>query len=787
MLKVIRHTLLGIIKKRPLLTSVIGGVFLWFYFCLPATLFKEPTSTVVVGKDGGLLGAKIAEDGQWRFPETDSVPYKFEQSLLMFEDQQFYYHPGFNPVAIFQAIKRNAKEGRIVRGGSTLTQQLIRLSRKGKKRTYTEKIIELIQATRLELKESKKNILRLYASHAPFGGNVVGIDMASWRYFGLPAYQLSWAESATLAVLPNAPSLIYPGKNQIRLKNKRDLVLKRLLEKEIIDSITYTLSVAETLPQKPFPLPRHAPHLIDFLEKTHKGELLRTTIDEVLQKQVNVVVKQHYEVLKQNDVHNMAVLVMDVNTRKVRSYIGNTPTTKTHQKDVDIVQAARSTGSTLKPLLYALMMDKGELLPKQLISDVPTIISGYQPKNFDEKFSGVVSADRALARSLNVPAVRLLQQYGLQRFRDEMNVFDIEGISFSADHYGLSLILGGAEASLWDLCKTYAGFSGILTNYTESSSEYYESEFVTPILLTEQKIDFGSLKKEKEFLGAGSIWATFEAMKEVNRPQEGEAWKFYDSSREIAWKTGTSFGNRDAWAIGVTRNNVVGVWVGNADGEGRPELTGLNAAAPVLFDVFNLLPDAKWFEKPYDDLKEIEICKKSGYVAGSNCPRVLNHIPVTGIWSSPCAYHTLVHLDAEKKYRVNSSCEPISDIVHESWFVLSPLQEFYYKQKNATYRSLPPFRTDCQKEGKQMMDFIFPKPNSSVFLPKDFTGKTSEVVLQIAHNHPGLKVFWYVDDRYIGTTEQFHEKAIQPSIGEHTITVVDELGNTLKRVIEIRE
>ncbi len=761
-------------------------ILLWYYFSLPKPLFQDPAATVIETRKGELLGAKIAKDGQWRFPETDSVPQKFRRCIIAFEDQQFYRHFGFNPVTMVAAIRENFKEGKIVRGGSTITQQVIRLARKGKKRTYFEKLKELILATRLELGTSKENILKLYASHAPFGGNVVGIDMAAWRYFGLPAYQLSWAESATLAILPNAPALIYPGKNQLQLLNKRNRLLKILLEQETIDSLTYELSVSEALPQKPYRLPQTAQHLLDRLSIDHHGERIQTTINVVLQKQVNRVVQQQYEILRQNEVYNMAVLVLDVDTREVLSYVGNTPTDKIHQKDVDIIQAARSTGSTLKPLLYAAMMDKGELLPEQLVSDIPTVIAGYNPRNFDESYSGAVSANRALARSLNVPAVRLLQQYGLQRFRDEMNAFHIKDVKYGADHYGLSLIVGGAEGNLWDLCKTYAGFAGTLNHYQDTSSEYFTQEFTEPIILADKSVDFGKKSNQKPVFGAGSIWLTFEAMKKVNRPEGDEAWEFYDSSKQIAWKTGTSFGNRDAWAIGVSKKHVVGIWIGNADGEGRPELTGLNSAAPVLFDVFNLLPNSEWFPAPYDDLIEMTVCTKSGFLAAGQCPVKQLYVPVSGTRTKPCPYHQLVHLDAAKQYRVNSSCEPVPNIVHESWFVLPPLQEYFFKTNNADYRSLPPYRSDCVKETQERMDFIFPKANSSVYLPKRFDGTTNEVVLKIAHTNPETRVFWYIDDQFVGVTKQFHEMPVLPSPGAHIITVLDEKGNELKRRITIK-
>ena len=775
------------IRYKPVQTAVGILLALAYYFCLPTPLFKDPTATVIEANDGTLLGAKIATDGQWRFPQMDSVPPKFETCILAFEDQQFYKHPGFNPVTIAGALFENIASGKVVRGGSTLTQQVIRLSRKQQKRTYWEKAKELILATRLELRHSKKNILNLYASHAPFGGNVVGLDMAAWRYFGLPATQLSWAESATLAVLPNAPSLIYPGKNQAQLLRKRNMLLNILLEQNKLSELDYELALQEELPQRPFALPRTAPHLLDYISQNHNGQRTQTTLQPELQRQVNAIVERHYRIQKQNEVHNMAVLVLDLNTRNVLSYVGNTSTNKEHQKDVDIIHAQRSTGSTLKPLLYATSLDKGELLPKQLVADIPTVIAGYQPTNYDETYTGAVAADRALARSLNIPAVRLLRHFGLERFRDELNTYGIKGLRYGADHYGLSLIVGGAEGSLWDLCKTYAGLGSTLKHYRTAENRYYQNEFVDPNVFARVNVAFGKSVNQKPHLGAGSIWLTFEAMKNLNRPEGDEAWEFYDSSRPVAWKTGTSFGNRDAWAIGVTRNHVVGVWVGNADGEGRPELTGLHSAAPVLFDVVNLLPRSEWFNTPYEDLDTVTTCSQSGYIATPNCPKQDQTVAYVKREYTNCPYHRQIHLSPDRKYQVNSSCESIANLIHTSWFVLPPLQAFYYQKNHADYRPLPPYRSDCRQEKLAAMDFIVPKNNSVVYVPQGIDGKKQEVILEIAHTQPESQVFWYINDTYLGMTQQFHSMAIQPDPGLYRITVLDQEGNEIHRTIEIRE
>ena len=784
-LKAFLQRIINWIKINKIKSAIAFLLLLIYYFSLPGTLFKEPYSTVIESSDGELLGAKIARDGQWRFPAQDSVPDKFKKCIVYFEDEYFYRHPGFNPVAMINAIKQNRKAGKVVRGGSTLTQQVIRLSRKGKKRTYFEKIIEVILSTRLELGYSKNEILELYAAHAPFGGNVVGLEMAAWRYFGVQSNQLSWAESATLAVLPNAPSLIYPGKNQIKLLEKRNRLLLKLNQEGVIDQQTYELSIDEPLPQKPYNLPQIAPHLLQRAAKNEEGKRIKTTIDYTLQNRVNQIAKYYYNQYKQNEVNNLAILVIDVKTRNVISYIGNSPTDNDHQKDVDIIDAPRSTGSILKPLLYAAMLDDGELLPNTLVADVPTQIAGYTPQNFNLTFDGAVPAHRALSRSLNIPSVLMLQDFGVNKFYEELQKFELKDINKSPDHYGLSLILGGAESNLWDLCRTYSNLSSTVNYFNKSHGKYRTNEFAELNYNHDFEADFGSETDQKNIIGAGSIWLTYNAMEEVNRPEGDEAWKFYDSSLKIAWKTGTSFGNRDAWAIGTNSRYVVGIWAGNATGEGRPTLTGVTSAAPILFDVFNLLPRQRWFGIPYEDLNEVEVCSLSGYLAKEGCPKIKQWVTKKGKSTRVCPYHKTIHLDKTQQFQVNSSCESVENIVTKNWFVLPPVMAWYYKGKHIEYLPLPPFKEDCLGTQTIAMDFIYPKTNSKIYLTKNFNSEIQPVIFKVAYSQREKQLFWYVDHVYKGVTKVFHEKPIIMNAGFHYITVVDESGNEITRKVEI--
>lgn len=766
--------------KKKLFYFISLVLLIWFGFCLPNPLFKTPTSTVMVDEQGRLLAAKIANDGQWRFPESDSLPDKFIKAITYFEDEYFYYHPGFNPVSIVRAFKQNISARKVVSGASTISMQTIRLSRKGQKRNVLEKIIEIFQAMRMEISYSKNEIINLYASHAPFGGNVVGLEAASWRYFGRDPTQLSWGEMTALAVLPNAPALIYPGKNQVKLKIKRDRLLNKLNKKGIIDNETCDLAKSEPLPGTPIAIPQLAPHLLNrAIKEENKGKRVITTIDYSLQRKVNTIVEDYHSVLSENEIHNIAVLVLDVKKGIVLSYIGNTNCQQANSgKDVDIITSPRSTGSILKPFLYAFMQQDGAILPHTLISDIPTQIAGYSPKNFNESFDGVVPASEALARSLNIPAVRMLREYSIEKFYTNLKKLSLHTINQPAAHYGLSIILGGAEATLWDLSNAYMGMAQTL-NGAESifNANYMKDEVNISQLLGKEKV-----------FEPGAIWNTFEALSTLNRPSQETGWQEFQSSQKIAWKTGTSFGHRDAWSIGITPGYVVGVWVGNADGEGRPGLTGTRVAAPILFKVFKHLPYKNWFQKPDWDLTKATVCKQSGYLASEICKDTRGiSISKNGLNTVTCPFHQIVKLDKEKKFRVNSNCYPVSKMQLESWFVLPPIQEWYFKRKNPFYKVLPQFKEDCTEKVFKNMDVIYPKDLTKLLIPIELNGRKGKAVFEIAHRNTDTTIFWHLDNTYIGKTKSTHRMEIDSKSGKHKMTLVDDNGETLNFNFEIMD
>ncbi len=770
--------------------AALAAFAVWFgFFALPEPLFDEPYSAVIEDRHGALLSARIADDGQWRFPPAPRVPHKFAQALIAFEDKRFRRHAGVDPLAAMRALKQNLAAGRVRSGASTITMQVIRMARENRGRTLREKAIEALVALRLELSFGKDEILALYAAHAPFGGNVVGLEAASWRYFGRGPEQLSWAESATLAVLPNAPALIHPGRNRDALQAKRDLLLDTLRRRGVIDALTWQLALAEPLPQKPVPLPDWAPHLLDRVRRERGLARARSTLDRAVQEQAWRVLDAYHRALADNGVHNGAMLVIDNRTCGVLAYVGNVgdPHGGRHESAVDVIPAPRSTGSLLKPFLHAAALQEGLILPGMLLADVPSHFAGYTPKNFDRTYEGAVPADEALSRSLNVPAVRLLRDYGASRFWALLRGMGLTGLNRPASHYGLALILGGAEGSLWDLAGMYGGLARVLDHY-DTPGRAPLNAFRPPVyLLDEEAAPPPALAAG---LRAGPVWHTMQAMTRVERPPSQGLWRMFQSSRKIAWKTGTSFGFRDAWSIGVTPRYTVAVWIGNADGEGRPGLTGIAAAAPAMFRMFRqLAPEDGWFSRPDGELRPLAVCAKSGHRATELCARrVAIRAPAAGLKARPCPYDRALFIDPAGPWRVHGDCMSPADMTRVPWFVLPPDMAWHYRRNHADYRPPPPYRGDCpppESTGDRAMTLVYPKPNARILTPVELDGGLGEAVFEVAHREPDKTVYWHLDDAYLGSTRHFHQMALRPAPGRHVLTLVDEDGVFIERAFEV--
>ena len=768
-----------------LVAVVAAGVAFWR--ALPEPLFATPTSSLLFDREGRLLSAAIAADEQWRFPPAPALPEKYRVAVIHFEDRRFPHHPGVDLIAALRALYQNLSQGHIVSGGSTISMQVIRLSRASRSRagssagsrSYGRKLLEMILALRLELRYSKREILALYAAHTPFGGNTVGLEAAAWRYFGRAPAELSWAETCFLAVLPNRPALIRTEGGRRRLVSKRDRLLHKLRRAGVIDPLTAELARGEPLPRGLRPLPRLAPHLHQTLIARGRGHGRRLTssLAAPLQERALAITARHARTAASRRIYNAAALVIDNIHFRVLAYVGNRTTEYRAERGyaIDLIPRPRSTGSVLKPFLFAAMLEEGEILPTTLVPDVPTHFGSYAPENFDRSYRGAVPARVALAQSLNVPAARMLRSYGVGRFHHLLEELGMTTLHRDAEDYGLTLILGGAEGSLWELASLYANLA------RRAAGREPREE---PALLATAP---PSPRSRRRF-GPASAWLTLEALCDATRPEGEDGWKRFARARKIAWKTGTSYGLRDAWAVGVTPRYTVAVWLGNADGEGRVGLSGLSTAAPLLFDIFSRLDPGPWFREPREDMKPVQICRDDGYLADGRCETATAWIPRHNHFAKPSPHHRLVHLDETGTRRVDSRCEAVHRMRHRTWFVLPPSQEFYYRRHSALYRPLPPVREDCAVEAARSggpIALLYPERGTTLYIPRDLRAQRSRAIFQAVHRDPDAVLFWHLDEDYLGATETFHQFPVLAEPGPHRITLVDQRGNRLERTFVI--
>lgn len=780
--------------------TVVVILLFAFVFSIPSKLFNAPTSYVLTDSDGNLLSASIASDGQWRFKNSQLLPDKFKQCIIAYEDKRFYYHIGIDPFAVCRAIRQNLVNKRKVSGASTINMQVIRLYRGAKDRNIWNKIIESVIAIRLEFSYRKESILALYAANAPFGSNVVGLEAAAWRYYGRASDRLSWGEMAALAVLPNAPSLVHPGKNRAELLRKRNDLMDRLYKNGTIDLETAALAKNEPLPGEPKSLPHFAPHLLtrfkkDFLKLKKENESLsttiQTTIDGRLQKQVNNILFSYHQKWRGNQINNAAAMIVEVESGNILAYVGNVYNTADSSVEsyVDVLSSVRSPGSTLKPILYASLLTDGSCLPKQLIPDIPTQINGYTPLNFDLGFDGAVPANLALAKSLNIPAVKMLQQYKYQRFYDVLKQAGITTLYRPPDFYGLSLILGGCEIRPFELAGVYSSIGRMYLHQTQNNGKWNQMDWHMPNYIKRGNRKNNSASEKaltNPLFDYTAMWHTLNAMNEVMRPGEEGLWNQFSSVQKIAWKTGTSFGFRDGWAIGLTPKYCVLVWVGNTTGEGRPDLVGIKTAAPALFEIFRFLPSSDWFETPSSGFTYLPVCHYSGFKAGNDCSIIdTTLVGETAIQSAICPYCRKINLDRTGNFRANESCETPGNMIQQSYFVLPPTMEYYYKQKHSDYTSLPPFRKGCELESSSELDIVYPDNNAKILVPKEITGMKGKTIFVASHKSEDATLFWHLDNTYIGSTQHYHQIALAPVVGKHIITIVDENGNSISRKFEI--
>ena len=750
-----------------MVAALAGALLVYWLIPLPRPLFAPNYSTALVDREGKLLRVFLNADQQWILaPRPDEpIPPKLERAVLTFEDRRFYYHPGIDPVAVGRALVQNAAAGRIVSGASTLTMQVARLLAP-KARTWGHKGLEALQALKMEVGLSKRALLRLYLDHAPYGGNIIGVEAAARKYFGKRPRALSWAQAATLAVLPNAPGLIGPVADPARLRAKRDRLLARLLAGGHLDRTTFQLALREPVPRAARPFPMLAPHLAQRLREQGLGPTIATTIDRDIQRRAEHWLARHAAFLQGQGIGNGAVLVADTRSGKVRAYAGSQAFFAAAQGQVDGVRAPRSSGSLLKPFLYALAMDGGLALPQTLIEDVPVYYRAFSPRNANEAYSGVVRAREALVRSLNVPAVGLLQQYGLYPFHQFLRRAGLATLFRSAEEYGLPLIIGGAEVTLWDMAMLYAGLAN--------------GGRFRPL----QVVAGQPLERGVQLISPAASYLTLEVLRQLQRPGAEYYWQQFENQWPLAWKTGTSYGQRDAWAVGVNPQWTLAVWCGNFTGQGNANLGGAQSAGPLLFDLFNALPREaaqSWFEAPWT--RAVELCADTGFMLGPHCPQgQVVEAPPHMKPLAVCPHHRSLHLSGDGAHQVCSLCWEADEHRQTGRLVYPVEVAQVLRRRGRLLQEVPPHRPDCPAGlAKRPVHIVYPRPGAHLWRPRDFGGHWQDIVLRVVHRQTQSLLYWYLDGGYAGRTRDRHVKPVGLDKGWHVLEVVDEAGHRDRR------
>lgn len=540
-------------------------------------------SVIVTSAQGTLLRAFTSKDGRWRLPvKPAEVDQRYLKMLLAWEDQRFREHVGIDAIAVLRAVYQMAANARVVSGASTITMQVARLM-EPRERNLPAKLVQVARALQLDWHLAKDEILEQYLTLAPFGGNLEGVRAASFAWFGKEPRNLTVGQSALLVCLPQSPERRRPDRHPAIAKTARDRVIATLAARGLISARDAREAMEEPIPSRRLRFPFHAPHLAQelFAAGSSTDPVITTTLSADIQAKIEDLGRREHAYF--DDGANIAAIVVDNSTHGVLAYMGGA-SFWSHEGQVDLATAIRSPGSTLKPFIYGMAFDELIVHPQTLIDDKPTAFGDYEPRNFDRGFQGTVSITTALRMSLNVPAVALLDRVGPLRFTANLrNAGAALHFATKGALPSLPIALGGVGMSLRDLTMLYSGIP--------NAGQVSQLRFLrnTP--------DKGA----ERIFGQAAAWYLGEILKNANLPDGWSMGQGIERSRQIAFKTGTSYGYRDAWSVGFSKHYTVGIWVGRADGSTRPGHIGRNEAAPVLLKVFDLLPSEGLAPSPAPD------------------------------------------------------------------------------------------------------------------------------------------------------------------------------------------
>jgi penicillin-binding protein 1C len=757
-----RDTPLLLKYTKRLLITIAALVVIFFtlnwVFPLPD---KIEYSTIITDSKGEVVHAFLTRDQKWRMKtELEEISPLLRKTIVEKEDKYFYRHPGVNALAIGRAFVKNIFRLKRTSGASTITMQVAR-ALEPKNRTYLNKLVEMFRAFQLEYKYSKNEILQLYLNLVPYGGNIEGVKSASILYFKKNPDHLSLAEITALSIIPNRPSSLVMGKHNDRIVQERNRWLQLFAKDKVFTQKEIADALSEPLTATRGEVPKLVPHFAWKL-KQQGGDIIKTNIELNTQLKTEKLVADYARILTLKNIRNAAVIIIDNQTHNVITYVGSANFTDTIDAgQVNGAKAIRQPGSTLKPLLYGLCIDEGLMTPKAVITDVAVNYNGYAPENYDKQFNGYVTMEYALEHSLNIPAVKGLQWLGKDPFIDKLAACNFQQIKKDQRKLGLSMILGGCGATLEELTGMYSLFAN-------------NGRFVSPKYIKE---DFQQAGEGEKILTPAATFMINEILSKVNRPDFPLNWASTEHMPKIAWKTGTSYGRRDAWSIGYNKKYTVGIWTGNFSALGIPELSGANIATPLLFKIFNTIDydsDEEWFTQPKDcDIRMV--CSETGMPPGDRCLNTVTDYFIPLISTSQLCDNTQeVAISANEKISYCKTCQPASGF-KKKWFrTVSPEMQRYYEERHIVYEKMPPHNPACERVFKEGGPAITSPRNGSEY----FISKKHPEPLQLSCNvgNDVHKVYWYINNQFYKSGEAHNRQFFIPEEGPVKISCTDDKG-----------
>lgn len=758
--------------KRWKLSSLNVCILLIFFvlnFLFPFPPEKQ-FSKVIYADDGSLLASYLTRDDKWRLSvKLEEISPDLVKAIIQKEDKWFYWHPGFNPIAALRALFDNITSGEIRSGASTITMQTVRILRPSK-RTYLAKIIEVLKALQLELRYSKGEILEMYLSLLPYGGNVEGVKSASYIYFNRPPSKLSLSQAILLTIIPNNPNAFRLDRSAEQVVKKRNEWINRFSFENTFDRKTLADAKNEQVSKSRYEFPIRAPHFCNYVAGAFNGTNLHTTLNPRIQGISEDLLNNYINRIISMGVSNGAILVIDNRKKSVVAYCGSKDFSNDNiSGQVNGITAIRSPGSTLKPALYAFAFDIGIITPKMKLPDIPTDFGGYEPENFNPVFNGEVTAEYALLNSLNVPAVKLLQKAGYREFIQLLKKGGLHSLSNNEKKLGLSLILGGCGTTLEELTRLFSVFA--------NGGRLFPANYLKDKSVSESGTEIFS--KEASYLIS-------DILSKNERPDYSNLELTSTSNSRFAWKTGTSFGKRDAWAVGYNQRFTIGVWLGNFDGRGSPYLTGAGAAVPLLTDLFNSIDrinNKSWFSKS-ENISSRTVCKETGLIPGSHCEINVSDLYIRNVSTNQiCDLYKEFFTDKEEKVSYCKECLPRGDYIIKWYPVYPPELRLWFAKNNLNKAAPPEHNPECETKFSSAGPLILsPSANFDYLLERN---SNQEILLSAASDSKTKIHYWYLNGEFYKKSKPDERIFFTPSDQEVKITCIDDFGRNSSITIKI--